>query len=238
MKRLLLLIAVMQALFLSCSVKQNMELSADSSGVVSLNVSLHPIFRNYLIDISDILVENPNDQVLFDIETIKSTIADRKGLTLLAIDNPDRDTLELSVKFDDVENVVTKYEAEDVLTLTKIGGTNILDFHLTASNFRDLLTIAALDDSPLIEPFGPSATAPWDEDEYLENVSYALEEYGPLAEITAMFKDAEIDAAVTVKGKIISQKGGKISGDKVIFKIPLLRVLTLTSPLDLQIQYR
>lgn len=241
MKRLLLLTIVLQVLIFSCSVNQEMDVNIDSSGQVSLKIELHPIFSDYLVDISDILAKDAEQQNLFDVERIKTAVSVRKGLKLVSINTPDKDILEMTVKFDHVENIITGIEAEkteDVLVLTRSGGVNILDFHLTAGNFRSVLALAALDDSPLVDTFGPSETAPWDEEEYLDNVTYALEENASVPEIEKMFINASINVTVNVKGKIVSQKGGKISGKQVLFSIPLLRVLTLTEPLDLQIRYK
>ncbi len=218
-----------------------MDLNIDSSGTVSLKIELHPIFRDYLIDISDILADTPDSRNLFDVNRIKTAVAARKGLKLISVNTPERDILEMTVKFDHVEDIITSQEAEkteDVLVLSKSGGVSVLDFHLTAGNFRSVLALAAIDDSPLVDTFGPSETAPWDEEEYLDSVSYALEENATVPEIEKMFRDASIKITVNVKGTIISQRGGKINGKKVLFDIPLLRVLTLTEPLDLQIKYR
>ena len=241
MKRLLLLAAFLQVLILSCTVNQEMDLNVDSSGTVSMKIELHPIFREYLLDISDILDGDADQQNIFDVERIKAAVAARNGLRLINVNTPETDVLEMSVKFDNVENIITSQEAEnteDVLALSMAGGVNTLDFHLTAGNFRSVLAIAALDDSPLVDTFGPCEEDPWDEEEYLDTVSYALEENGTVPEIREMFQNASIKITVNVKGTIVSQKGGKISGKKVLFDIPLLRVLTLEDPLDLQIKYK
>lgn len=241
MKRILLFALIVQVFFFSCSVKQEMEININSAGTVKLHIELHPIFRDYLIDISDIFIENTGEEILFDISKIKSTLAVRKGLTLISVDTPKPNILDLEVRFENVTDIITEREAgetDNVLMLKKEGNVNVLDFHLTASNFRSVLGIAALEDSPMVDTFGPSATAPWNKEEYLENIIYALEENAAEEEIIEMFEKARIDVVVNVDAKIVSQKGGKIKGNSVIFSIPVLRVLTLETPLDFQIKYK
>lgn len=215
-----------------------MELNVDSSGNAELNVEIHPVFRDYLKDISDVLSEDTDQQGLFDIKKIRETAAAREGVTLDSVSVTGDNILNLKLSFKNVEVMANNAEMEDVVRFSTKAGVHTLDFHLTAANFRSLFAIAGMQDSPLIDTFGPSDIAPWTQDEYLENVSYALEENATAPEIRKMFLDASIRVTVNVKGQIVSQTGGTLNGNSVVFLIPLLRVLTLETPLDLQVQYR
>jgi hypothetical protein len=67
----------------------------------------------------------------------------------------------------------------------------------------------------------------------MEMIEFMLGDEGPPG-LNASF----IELEVIVKGKILSQSGGQMAGNSVLFRIPLIRVLLLDQPLDYSIVFR
>jgi hypothetical protein len=58
------------------------------------------------------------------------------------------------------------------------------------------------------------------------------------AEGAAKLKTSTIETRVAVKGTLVSQEGGAVSGGVVTYRTPLLRVLLLDKPVDYSIVFR
>jgi hypothetical protein len=87
--------------------------------------------------------------------------------------------------------------------------------------------------NPLFEGLAPQEGDDMTESEYLEMIELALGEEG-----AKKLKTSTIETRVAVKGTLVSQKGGSVSGGAVTYRIPLLRVLLLDKPLDYSILFR
>jgi hypothetical protein len=75
-------------------------------------------------------------------------------------------------------------------------------------------------------------------EQYTEYLVWALEEYedaGPLREKIA---SSSIELRVTVTGELLSQTGGVRNGNTVTFDVPLVELLTLSSPRRYAVEFR
>jgi hypothetical protein len=64
-------------------------------------------------------------------------------------------------------------------------------------------------------------------------IRFSLGDDGP-----GLVKKSSIVITVRPEGDIVSQTGGTAAGDEVVFRIPLLRLLVLDTPLDFSLTFR
>ncbi len=227
------------ALLLStCAIKQKATVEVDGSGAASFRIELEPFYLDALLDMAS-LEEGSTiaaEGRIFDTERIGEAIDQKQSMQLIAIDSPDPRVLEGSVVFRDVEEVF-KNQAEltsaGVISFDRQGGKNTITVHIDRQNFNDIFEFLALRNNPLFETFGPEQNEHTTQEEYMEMIEFMLGEDGPPGLIASF-----IEVEVNVKGKILSQTGGQMKGNSVLFRIPLIRVLLLDQPLDYSIVFR
>ena len=61
-----------------CTIKQQVDLEADASGAVSMQIRLEPVFVQYIEDLSALTGESQEDQI-FNVEEIKKGFAERSS---------------------------------------------------------------------------------------------------------------------------------------------------------------
>ena len=227
------------ALFLStCAIKQKATVEVDGSGAASFRIELEPFYLEAMLDMAS-LEEGSTiaaDGRIFDTERIREAFGKRQSVQLVAIDSPDPRVLEGSVVFRDVEEVFknqSELTSAGVISFDRKGGTNTITVHIDRQNFNDISEFLALRDNPLFETFGPEQNEHTTQEEYMEMIEFMLGEDGPPGLIASF-----IEVEVNVKGKILSQTGGQMKGNGVLFRIPLIRVLLLDQPLDYSIVFR
>lgn len=64
-------------------------------------------------------------------------------------------------------------------------------------------------------------------EEFRDEMAWALEEYEERAVVEQVLENAMIEVHVRPQGRIVSQQGGRIEGDTVVFEMPVLTILTL-----------
>ena len=238
---LLFFIAVLSATALSlstCAIKQKATVEVDGSGAASFRIELEPFYFDALLDMAS-LEEGSTiaaDGRIFDTERMREAFDKNQSVQLVALDSPNPRVLEGSVIFRDVEEVFKnqmELTAADVISFDRRGDTNTITVHIDRQNFNNISEFLALRDNPLFETFGPEQNEHTSEEEYLEMIEFMLGEDGPPSLIASF-----IEIEVNVKGKILSQTGGQVAGNSVLFRIPLIRVLLLDQPLEYSIVFR
>ncbi len=224
-----------------CAITQKATVEVDGSGSASFRIELEPFFYEALVDMVDAasLEEGSSFEAgesIFDLQRTREAFARKKGVQLVDIDSPDPRILEGSVVFQDVEKVFksqTELTAAGVISFDRRGATKTITLHLDRQNFDDISEFFALKNNPLFETFGPEQNEHTTREEYLEMVEFMLGDEGPQSLL-----DSFIELEVNVRGKILSQKGGRVAGNSVLFRIPLIRVLLLDESLDYSIVFR
>jgi hypothetical protein len=93
-------------------------------------------------------------------------------------------------------------------------------------------------ESPLGKMLLPPAGSSLSEDEYLEHLAWALEDYAKNENIRTILRSASVRLTVKTPGKILSQSGGTLRGDsEAVFEVPLVRLFTLQKPVDYSVTY-
>jgi hypothetical protein len=233
--RLAALMLLAGVFFLGCTIKQQVQLEADSSGTVSMQVRLEPVFVAYLEDLSTLTGESLEGQI-FNVEEIKKEFAEREDVSLLAIDTPTLDRLEMKLEFSSVEEVFSReqeLQESGIIRFEELGSGYAVHFHLDRNNFPAVMTFIPALQNPLFEGLGPQENDDTTEEEYYELMDLALGEGG-----AESVRNSYIETKVTVRGTLVSQSGGTITPGGVTFTVPLIRVLLLDKPLDYSLVFK
>ncbi len=222
-------------LLIGCTIKQQVQLEADESGKVSMQIRLEPVFVEYINDLSALTGESLEGQI-FNVEEIKKEFAEREDVTLIHIDTPNPATLEMSLSFLSIEEVFSseqELQESGVIRFERVSQGYSVRFHLDRKNFSSIMKFMPALQNPLFEGLGPQENDDTTEEEYLELMDLALGDGG-----ADSVRDTYIETKVTVRGTLVSQSGGKISPGGVTFTIPLIRVLLLDKPLDYSLVFK
>lgn len=223
-------------LFTSCQVRQDVAITLNGSGTSDLTVELQPVFVYYILDLAEAFSDKDKveDIDIFEIEEIKKQINARPGASVKKISSPNQQTLKVSFQFSDIEKLLTPVGEDilDIISFTSTQGKKKMHFHLEKANYTQFTGLFPFLTNPVFENLAPQVDEDIPASEYLDIIEFAMGEAGPGAVLAS-----EIEVTVTVNGRIVSQKGGSIKGNSVVFKIPLLRVCLLNQPLDFEIVY-
>ncbi len=223
--------------FSACTMKQEATLNVDGSGAVSFDFSIEPFFVDTLKEMAELTGEEqmPNGDI-FNIPQIKKDFAEKDEVILQDITSPRKERLKGFFTFKNIDSVFKdqeKLQEAGIISLTKQRGNTILQLTLSKQNYKQVSDLFPIVESPLFEMFGPQDGEYITEDEYYGMVELAFGEEGAKG-----LRRSYIELKVNVKGKILSQQGGIIRDDSVIFKIPLIKVLLLNTPLRYSIVFQ
>lgn len=218
----------------SCSSKQQMLLRSDGSGSVQFRVTIDKVLMNAANGLSSGGSSSPQPGQ-FDIPKIRSVFSKNPALKLQSISSPGKGVLSGKFTFSSIGSLFQNdsgTSSEGIVTFTRGPSRNVLKVHITRTNFAQIADLAGMTKDPLYQMFGPEQNAATSLDDLNQMMVYVLGESGPAA-----LKASSIDVEVQVAGRIISQKGGVLQGNKVRFHIPLVRLLLLKTPLDFSITF-
>ncbi|MCL2480231.1 MAG: hypothetical protein FWF38_00820, partial [Spirochaetaceae bacterium] len=125
---------------------------------------------------------------------------------------------------------------DGILTLSESSGNKKIKFIFDKNKYRIVSKKFLIEENPILSRLAPYPDEPFTEDEYLDTADYVFSEYSKDA--VAIIKNCFVDIEINIKGKIVSAKGGKISGSKAVFSIPVVKFLTLYEPIHLEVIYR
>ena len=223
------------ALFLGCTIKQKVQLEADASGNLDMQIRLEPLFVRYIEDLSA-LTGDPVEGPVFNVEEIREEFAQREEVTLLAIDTPTRESLEMRLKFTSIEEVFSseqELKESGIIRFEKVSQGYSVRFHLDRRNFPAVMSFLPALQNPMFEGLGPQENDDTTEEEYYELMDLVLGEGG-----ADSVRNSSIETKVAVKGTLVSQSGGTVSPGGVTFTVPLIRVLLLDEPLDYSLVFK
>jgi len=221
--------------FLGCTIKQQVELAADASGTVSMQIRLEPVFVQYIEDLSALTGESLENGI-FNVEDIEKGFAEREDVTLLSVDTPTPDSLDMKLEYRSIEEVFSseqQLQESGIIRFDKVSQGYSVRFHLDRQNFPAVMTFIPALQNPLFEGLGPQENDDTTEEEYYELMELALGEGG-----ADSVRNAYIETKVNVRGTLISQSGGTITPGGVTFTVPLIRVLLLDEPLDYSLVFK
>jgi hypothetical protein len=225
-----------------CSADQDLRLESDGSGTVDAEISVHPMLRQYMADLTA-SVGQQGEFRLFQPEALSQSFAARSGVDLLSVseENPGGG-VRLRAGFVGLEAVLAS-EAEAVQETVSFtrrdDGTTRLRIELDRRAVRAVLSLSPLSGSEAFSMVLPPAEDPMSPDEYVEYLAWAFEEYEQDRPVEEVIRGAEIEVRLHVPGSVVSQEGGTIRDeDTVVFSIDVVRLLTLPDPVVYAVVFR
>ncbi|MFO7729940.1 MAG: hypothetical protein R6V86_04150 [Spirochaetia bacterium] len=247
----ILTIFLLISLFSACSARQDLELNADGSGSTTVRIDLHPIFVQYLRDLTaglssegttgsetDASGEDPFR--IFDELKIADAFARTDGATLQDFQRRAPGHIELSAVFDNPAEVLPDPQQEGiprVVSFSSSGGERTLQLTLTSENVNSLYSLVGMEEQQNMLTFGPQPN-PLTEEEYLDMMGYALGTYAEAGELERVLKSQNLHIVVQVDGEITSAEGFTLQDGRAEATIPFLRPATLYNPLELSLTWR
>lgn len=214
-------------LFAGCSVREELAISGDGSGRATLSVELHPILVSYMSDLTAAMTGVEGDYPIFDLDQLRASFAERDGVVLESASNPERGSLEMVVSFNDISEVLAREGADDVLRLDRRGANRELTVRLDREAVQRFLEFAPDESTTMAQFLLPPADGSVSREEFREEMAWALEEYADRRVVERVLDESQIVVRVVPEGRIVSQRGGEIRGNAVIFRVPILDLLTL-----------
>ena len=228
-------------LLLSCTLKQNVTLNQNGSGSLSMKITLHQSFYNYLKSLSKDAAElsKKPEEKLFKLDLIKEQLDKLPGVKVQRIVSPTPLSLEMELTFTDINKLIkdTNNTAEGkalskIFYLTQSDNKYRFVFNLNSQNFSQLTPLMPVKDNPIYEVLGPHPEDPISEAEYYDLAEFTIGEGA-----SQMVKDSSIETTVNVQGQLISQQGGKKTPNGVSFIIPLIKFLAFNKPLHYSFEF-
>lgn len=218
-------------LLAACAVRQEASINRDGSGSIRFRVELTPFFVDYIRDMAEVSGEKQIEQGrIFDLEGIRRGFEERPGVKVTRLASPKPEVLEGELAFRDVEAVFrgeSQLTQAGVISFTRRGNAKTLRLYLDRKNFAQVERLLPILDNPLFASLGPRENEGVTEAEYLDMMAFAMGDEGP-----AGIKSSAIELKVNVQGRLVSQSGGQPKDGGVLFRVPLIRVLLLDTPLD------
>ena len=221
--------------FFSCSSKQSIDVAENGDILCSMNIKITKMFISYIDDLSEAMGIVKNENSYFDTNQIKSSFASYNNVTLEKISTPSKDELILVFKIKNDAKGIAK-ATDGILTLSENNGNKKIKFLFDIEKYRIISKKFLIEENPILSRLAPYPDEPFTEEEYLDTSDYVFSEYSKDA--VSIIKNSFVDIEINVKGKIVSAKGGKISGSKATFSIPVVKFLTLYEPIDLEVNFR
>jgi hypothetical protein len=224
-----------------CSADQDLRLESDGSGTVDAEISVHPMLRQYMADLTA-SVGQQGEFRLFQPEALSQSFAARSGVDLVSVSEENPGGVRLRAAFAGLEAVLAS-EAEEVQETVSFtrgdDGTTRLRIELDRRAVRAVLSLSPLSGSEAFSMVLPPAEDPMSPEEYVEYLAWAFEEYEQDRPVEEVIRGAEIEVRLHVPGSVVSQEGGTIRDeDTVAFSIDVVRLLTLPDPVVYQVVFR
>jgi len=228
--------AVLCLPFCGCAIRQEALVEVDGSGSVRFHIEVEPFFLETMLEMAEFSGESMEEGVLFDLEKITEDFRKKPTVELVALNSPAPEILDGEFRFQDVQEVF-RGEAElresGVVTFSRSDKESSIRFYLDRDNFVQVSSFLTFLENPFFSMFSPVENEGTTQDEYLEMMEFVFGEEGPPA-----IRESTIQVRIEVKGKILSQSGGRVIGRSVIYEIPLLEVLLLAEPLEYSLSFR
>jgi hypothetical protein len=222
----------------SCTVNQTISIKDDGSGTLAMRADVSKLLRDYIASLSEVSGKPAPaaGAPFFDTAQIKKDFAARPGLTVKKVATPTASSLEMELGYNSVTDVFAsdeKLKGAGALVWKDEGEKKTLKLHLDRTNYTQLAGLFPLLKDPSIAGLGPQVNDTITDAEYLDMIKFSLGDEGP-----GLVKKSFITLTIAPEGQIISQSGGTLSGNTVVFRIPLIRLLVLDKPVDCTVTFK
>ncbi|MFP4376335.1 MAG: hypothetical protein ACLFP4_04765 [Spirochaetales bacterium] len=225
----LVAVAAIGLMVAGCTVREELRVAADGSGTATVDIAIHPIMAAYYNDLLVAMTGVEGEFPLFDPVQIEQSFAARPGIRLTGLELKSRLELSVAVAIDDLNQAFpVSAGGTSVLSFEQSGTRRTLRIRLDRAAVDRFLSFAPEETATMSEFLFPPVDGSVSRAEFREQMSWALEEYADRAVVSEVLENAEIVVIVRPEGRILSQTGGRVSGQTVVFHVPVLDILTIT----------
>ncbi len=215
-----------------------MNIDSSGRGSCTVSVDLNSFFIEYLKDLSDAAGSSDEDFVVFDRQMIEESFKKHSNAELTDVRIKGSGSLEIDVKFNNPGDIFKENKLNPVVFFSRKNGNSIITFNLNIENYKVLSRMTGLADNPVLNALTPQVDRPYTNDEYLDMVDFVFSDYegGDIAALTV--SKSVIIINIEAGGRIVKAENGSFEGNKAVFKIPVLKFLTLSKPVEFSAEYR
>ena len=209
----------------ACAMTSEVFLRDDGSGVTNIDVTYFPD----LIAMTQDMVASLGDG---DISAgpIYDRLNQRDGVTVYQVISPAREpTLRISFAFDDAPRVLPP----GIINITRVADGIRARLYLDVARARRMPEVFPILNHPALRAVGPEENQQTTKDEYLAMMGVLL---GP--DGAQELADSMITVRFAVDGELVSQRGGRIEDGLAVFEVPVIDLLLLHEPIDLEVVFR
>lgn len=225
-------VAVLLIILGSCTVREELVVGADGSGTASLSIDLNPVLLSYYSDLLTAMTGVPSDYAVFDLEQLAAAFEQQPSLELTQIERTALGKVRMDLAFEDVSAVGRDTQeagsVTEAFSFERSGNRRVLTVRLDRAAVNGFLAFAPPESAMMTDFLFPPSDGSVSREEYQDELAWALEEYAPPDEVTMVLNESVIEVVVKPRGRIVDQEGGRIRGDSVVFRVPVLDVLTLS----------
>jgi len=221
------ILLIFGTLLAACTARPAIDMKGDGSGTASMRFEIKPLFADYFTA--------DGGGKVFDAARIKKGMEKRPGFTVKRIATPTPESLEMELAFTDIRSLFSDKnppENDGIVRVTQKDGKTTIALHLEKSSAKKVGALFSDVSNPAFKEMSPREQRTRSEKEYLEAIEFAVGKEGP-----PLMKSSCLELTVKVDGTLVSQTGGKVVGDTVVFNVPLLRMLMLEKPLDYSVMF-
>ena len=222
--------------FGACAVTQELTVRDDRSGETEITVDISPDLVARIQEMAALTgAELPEDGIV-NLDGIRRSLSARPGVTVIRIELPEAHRVQVEFAFADAPAIFPSasllWEA-GIVTFEDVEEGTRVRLYLDLDNYKHLSEIFPLLDDPVVRAMGPEENTEITSEDYLTMMGFVLGPSGPDA-----IADSLITIELTVEGELVSQSGGRVEDGVAIFEVPLLDLLLLHEPIDLQVVFR
>ena len=234
-KKIIILLSVFT--LLSCVSKQEINIDSEGSGSCTVGIELSSFYTEYIKDLSDAAGSSGDEIPLFDREMIIKSFESYSDAELTDVKICRNNSLKIEFKFNSTDEILKEGSGNPVLDFKHKGNIRVLSFNLNAENYIYLDRMFGFSENPVLSALTPQCENPYTDAEYLDMVDFVFSDYDEAGNAVSSVENAVVEITVNTSGKIIKAGKGEVTGKKAVFRIPLIRFLTLSEPVSFSLEY-
>jgi len=232
-KSIIFLLFVAFFMLFSCTAKIDGNITASGPAVVTLSMSLGQRMTS-LIKSMAAAGGQENIQVL-DGQAISKSMSGSPGIDTVSLKNTSPSAIDGQIKISKINLFLSEVKGKEFINFEQRTSGGKCVFSINMENSQVILGYFSKDISDYLTAImAPAATGEkMTKTEYLEVVG-SFYNKGISDEISA----SRVRVSIEFPGAVTNVKGGKFSGKKAIFDIPLLDLLVLETPLSYEVNWK
>ena len=229
--RMLMLLVLCSALFMSCEARIEGSLAADGSASLTVNMSLYSRMETMIQNLFSAAGQQGN---VLESSSIARSMSDAPGIASVTLRNTSPSAINGQIRISQISEFLSAVGEQGFITFERRGTGGRAEININRRNGHKILELL----SPQITDYLNALMAPIvteeeiSKNEYLELVTGFYNR-----NISDEIVRSAIRASIDFPGNITRAAGGTFSGRRAVFNIPLLDLLVLETPLRYEVTW-